>query len=158
MRDIVRKLENTNPAGVMLIQWAPVEAVRQWTTKSRGKYTAEIQFFEGWRWFDLYGIPETLFFREPKKRAAAGPYYETTAGCVVPGDDEEFRDVFEWAEDRRFIVRTKDHVGAWRLVATPWHGLKMETDFDTDRIMAGQRGFTVSFEGRTPSASGIYAF
>lgn len=159
MKDIIRKLDDTNPAGVMLMQFAPVESVQTWVAKSGGLYRGEIVFFEGWRWFDVYGIPETLFFREPKRRAAAGIYYEPEAGCVVPGDDAEFRDVFEWAEDRRFIVRTKDHVGDWRLVGTPWHGLKLEkTDFDTDRIMAGTRGFSIGFEGKTPALSGLYPF
>lgn len=159
MKDIIRKLDDTNPAGVMLMQFAPVESVQTWVGKSGGLYRGEIIFFSGWRWFNVYGIPETLFFREPKRRASAGIYYEVEAGCVVPGDDAEFRDVFEWAEDRRFIVRTKDHVGDWRLVGTPWTGLKLEkADFDTDRIMAGTRGFSIGFEGKTPALSGLYPF
>lgn len=159
MKDILRKLDDTNPAGVMLLQFAPVESVQSWVTKTNGSYQSLITFFEGWRWFDVYGIPETLYFREPKRRAGSGVYYEAEAGCVVPGDDADFRDLFEWAEDRRFLVRTRDHVGDWRLIGTPWHGLKLEkADFDTDRIMGGTRGFSVAFEGKTPALSGLYPF
>jgi hypothetical protein len=159
MRDIIRKLDDTNPGGVMLMQFAPVTSVQTWVAKAGGRYTGEVGFFEGWRWYSIYGTPETLSFREKKNRAAAGVFWEAEAACVVPGDDSEFRDLWEWADDRRFIVRTKDHVGDWRLVGTPWHGLRLEkVDFDTDRMMGGVRGFGIGFEGKTPSQSGIYPF
>ncbi|WP_028665924.1 hypothetical protein [Runella zeae] len=157
MRDIIR-FEEPNPAGGMLVEFAPVNSIKVWSVQTAGRYQSPLEFFEGWRWFKIYSTPEMIQASENQKKDAAGRYFNTAVKCFVPGDSKEYRDVWEWADERKFIVRVREHQGDWKLYGKPWEGLSLMVDYDSDRMMAGQRGFTVSFEGETTSMGGVYDF
>lgn len=157
MKDIGR-FEELNPGGGMLIEWAPVAAVKTWVAQTAGAYQAAIEFHTGWRWYKLYAKPETIGVSELEKKDNAGIYYDTSIGGFVPGNSGTYRDLWEWAAERKFVVRVKEHQGSWTLYGKPWEGLSMVRKYDSDKAMAGERGFSIAFEGETTSMGAIYNF
>jgi hypothetical protein len=155
--DLLR-IEAPNPASVLKLSFTPVGAVTGWVEPIGGQFGSALTFRAGWRWFDLYGTPQTISFSEETKRDRGRVYYEVEAGGFLPNDSAAFRAQLQWMAYTRFYVKIKDQLGLVRVAGRPEQGLEMISDFKNESEMGGKRGYFVRFGGRVSLPAGVYVY
>jgi hypothetical protein len=147
-----------NPASVLKLSFTPLGAVVGWPEPIGGQFSSALTFVNGWRWFDIYGTPQTISFHEEIKKDRGRVYYEVDAAAFLPGDSAAFRAQLQWMAYTKFYVKVKDQLGLMRVAGRPGQGLDLFGDFNNEAEMGGKRGYNIRFVGKVSLPAGIYPF
>lgn len=156
--DLLRP-QTPNPASVRALSFVPLGALSpNWPEPIGGRFSSPITIINGWRWFQIYGTQNTIFFNEEIKNSRGRVYYEVSAGGFLPNDNQEFRAQIQWMAYTKFLIKVTDQLGLTRVAGRPGQGLQLVGGFANEAEMGGKRGYNLKFEGQVSLPAGIYPY
>lgn len=104
----------------------------------------ELTFSAGASFHSGYSTAKTLAFTENMQFNSAGSFFNQKLIGFYPTLNPEAFSLFAWMQNRKFLVKVKDHSGLLRLVGTLEQPCSFSYNPDSGKVATDRRG--VSFE------------